>query len=411
MKHIVRIAMALGVLVIAGIAGWMYLAPSAARVEPTTVKVERGDVSQSVLATGSLEASSITSVGAEVSGTIRNVAVKLGDTVKSGDLIAQIDSTNQQNAVKSSQAALANLQAQLLSKQTDLSNAQSGMDRANKLSPQKLISDADVQTAQANLAAAQAGVASLNAQISQAQLAVDDSNLALSRTTISAPVGGTVVAVLVTPGQSVNANQTTPTIVKIADLDTMLIKAQISEADVTKVAPGQKATFTILGDPNTKMPATLLSIEPAPDAIATSDSGQDSSDNAVYYNGLFSVANPDHRLRIAMTAQVSITIDSRDNVLTIPASVLGNGRNGKYRVGVYDPATGQTRPTAVTVGLNNNITAEVTGGLKEGDLVVTSRPTGGAGNGAGATNGQGGNRPAGGLGGIFGGGGGRFRGG
>ena len=120
----------------------------------------------------------------------------------------------------------------------------------------------------------------------------------------------TLIAVLVTEGQSVNANQTSPTIVKIADLDTMIIKAQISEADVTKVAPGQNATFTILGDPSTKIPATLLSVEPAPDAITTSDTGLSSTDNAVYYNGLFSVANPDHRLRIAMTAQVTITINA-----------------------------------------------------------------------------------------------------
>lgn len=409
MKHVVRIAIAVGILAIAGIAGWMYLAPSTARVEPSTVKVERGDVAQTVLATGSLEANSVTSVGAEVSGTIQDVAVKLGDTVKTGDLIAQIDSTNQQNAVKSSQAALANLQAQLQSKQTDFTNAQAALDRANKLSPQKLVSDADVQTAQAGLATAQAAVASLNAQISQAQLAVDDAQLALSRTTINAPVGGTIVAVLVTQGQSVNANQTTPTIVKIADLDTMLIKAQISEADVTKVAPGQDATFTILGDPNTKIPAKLLSVEPAPDAIATSDTGTSSTDNAIYYNGIFSVANPDHRLRIAMTAQVTITIDDHANVLTLPASVLTSpGRNGKYRVGVYDPATGQIHPAEITVGLDNNITAEITDGLSEGDLVVSgsARASGGAGGGS-RTPGAGG--PPGGFGGLLGGGGGGFR--
>jgi len=174
---------------------------------------------------------------------------------------------------------------------------------------------------------------------------------------------------------------------------------------VTKVAPGQKATFTILGDPNTKIPATLLSVEPAPDAIATSDTGQDSSDNAVYYNGLFSVANPDHRLRIAMTAQVTITIDAHQNVLTIPASVLGTERNGKYRVGVYDPATGQTHPAQITVGLDNNITAEVTSGLNEGDLVVTTRPVTGSGS-APAGNQGGGNR---GFGGLLGGGGGGGR--
>ena len=376
MKLIVRIAVAVVVLAVAGVAGWMYLAPSEARVEPVTIKVARGDIEQSVLATGALQAQSVTSVGAQVSGTIQSLPVKLGDTVKTGDLIAQIDSTNQQNAVKSAEAALANLKAQELAKQADLKAAQAALDRANKLAPQKLVSDADVMTAEASLASAQAALASLDAQINQGQLAVDDANLALSRTTITAPTGGTIVAVLVTTGQSVNANQTTPTIVKIANLDTMVIKAQISEADVTKVAPGQKATFTILGDPNHKIPATLASIEPAPDAITTSDTGISSTDNAIYYNGLFTVENADHQLRIAMTAQVTITVNTAQGVLTLPASALGSAnRKGGYRVGVYDQATGKVTPTEVKVGLNNNITAEIVSGLNEGDLVVAARPS------------------------------------
>jgi macrolide-specific efflux system membrane fusion protein len=297
------------------------------------------------------------------------------------------------------------MKAQLQAKQADLTTAQAALDRANELAPQKLVSDADLMTAEAGFASAQAAVASLNAQISQAQLAVDDANLALSRTKITAPAAGTVVAVLVTEGQSVNANQTSPTIVKIADLDTMIIKAQISEADVTKVAAGQSATFTILGDPNTRIPATLRSIEPAPDAIDTADSGLSTSDNAVYYNGLFSVANADHRLRIAMTAQVTITIHAKTGVLTLPASVLGTpGRDGKYRVAVYDRAAGQAHPAEVTVGLNNNITAEVTGGLNEGDLVVSTARTGSAtGTGSGARNAA----RIGGAGALFGGGAGR----
>src|SRR3569833_3004256 len=120
MKFATRIVVIVALLVAAGGGGWLYLAPSEARVEPQTIKVERGDITEAVLATGSLQASSITSIGAQVSGTIQTVAVKLGDAVKKGDLIAQIDSTNQQNAVKSAQASLANMQAQLLSKQADL---------------------------------------------------------------------------------------------------------------------------------------------------------------------------------------------------------------------------------------------------------------------------------------------------
>ena len=375
MKIFIRIAIAVVLLAGAGIAGWYVLAPSQAAVEPTTIAVTRGDIEQTVLATGALQAEAVTSVGAEVSGSIQTLGVKLGDTVQKGDVIAEIDSVDQQNAVKSAEASLANMQAQRRAKEAALTQAQQALDRANALQSQKLTSDADQQTAEANLAVAQSGLDSLDAQISQSELAVDSAKLDLSRTKITAPVGGTIVAVLVTEGQSVNAAQSSPTIVKIANLDTMLIKAQISEADVTKVSPGQAAYFTILGDPNTRIDATLLSVEPAPDAIATTDTGI-GSDNAVYYNGLFSVANPDHRLRIAMTAQVTIVINSAKGVLTLPASALGTaGRDGVYRIGVYDPATGKTQPTQVKVGLNDNITAEITEGLKEGDLVVSTKRT------------------------------------
>ena len=370
MRRIVTWIVFLVVVIGGGVAaGWTFWAPSQAAVEPPTVTVSRGNVDQTVLATGALLASSVTSVGAEVSGRIQSLPVKLGDVVKKGDLLAEIDSVDQQNAVKSAEASLANMCAQLSAKQADLKTAQAALDRADKLKAQNLLSDADQLTAQAALASAQAAIASLEAQISQSELAVDATKLDLERTRITAPADGTVVAVLVTEGSSVNAAQSAPTIVKIANLDTMLIKAQISEADITRVEPGQHATFTILGDPNTRIDATLLSVDPAPDAITTSDTGLSDSDNAVYYNGIFSVANPDHRLRIAMTTQVTIVIDERRDVLTLPSSALGSsGRDGKYRVGILDG--GKVRPAEITVGLNNNITAEITAGLNEGDRVV-----------------------------------------
>lgn len=410
MKLIVRVLVAIVLLGVAGYAGWTMLAPSEAAVQPETVAVTRGTVETTVLASGALQASAVTSVGAEVSGRIQSLPVKLGDTVKQGDMIAQIDSVDQENAVRSAEASLANLQAQLQARQADLVSAQAALDRASTLSKQKLVSDADLQTATAGLASAQAAIASLNAQISQGQLAVESAKLDLERTKITAPVSGTVVAVLVTEGQTVSAQQSAPTLVKIADLDTMLIKAQISEADVTKVQPGQSATFTILGDPNNKMTATLLSVEPAPDAISSSDTGISDSSSAIYYNGLFSVANPDHKLRIAMTTQVSIVTASAEDALTLPASALGTpGRDGNYRVLVLDSSSGKAHPQQVTVGLNDNVTAEIKDGLNEGDLVVTSM-AGAA--GARASTGTGANgsstrssrRGAGGAGGLLGGG-------
>ena len=373
MRSLFRIGIVLALIVVAGGAAWwfMFSAPQAA-TEPATIEVSRGDVQETVLASGTLEAKSVTSVGAEVSGRIETLHVKLGDTVKEGDVIAEIDSLNQENDVKAAEASLANIKAQKLAKQADVVQAQQALDRASRLVGQKLMSQADFEAAQATLDAANAQIDALDAQISQAELAVDAANLNLSRTRITAPVAGTVVAVLVTEGQTVNANQQTPTIVKIADLDTMIIKAQISEADVTRVAPGQHAYFTILGEPDNQIDATLLSVEPAPDAIADADTGISSSDDAIYYNGLFQVDNPDHRLRIAMTAKVTIVLKEAKDALTISSSLLGDkGPNGKYEVRVYDPASKTVRPTPITVGLDNNIVAEVTSGLKEGDLVVT----------------------------------------
>lgn len=416
MKIFVRIAIAVVVLAAAGLGAWFYfVAPTQATVAPNTVAVTRGNIEKTVLASGSLEATSVTNVGAEVSGRIETLAVKLGDTIAKGDLIAEIDSVDQQNAVASAEASLANMRAQLRAKEAELMTAQAALDRSTTLQSQNLVSDADFLSAQANLTSAQAAIDSLEAQISQSQLQVESAQLDLERTRIAAPVGGTVVAVLVSEGQSINAVQSTPTIVKIADIDTMLIKSQISEADVTKVEPGQSAYFTILGDPNTRIDATLLSIEPAPDAIDDADNGLASDDSAVYYNGIFSVPNADHRLRIAMTAQVTIVTQTANGVLTLPASVLtARMPNGAYMVQVYDAATETTRPAMVQVGINNNVTAEVVGGLNEGDNVVSALaipaaggaggfgPPGGGGllGGGGPPGGFGGGPPPGGGGGF-----------
>jgi membrane fusion protein, macrolide-specific efflux system len=339
---------------------------------PTTVAVARADLQQTVLANGILQANSLVSVGAQVSGRIDKLDVKLGDVVKKGDPIAEIDPSDQQNAVKSAEAALASVTAQLHSQQATVAQAQASLDRSNQLSTKGLVSAADNETAKAALQTAQAQIEVLQAQLQQSSIAVDNAKLNLSRTEITAPSDGTVVSVLVDQGQTVNANQTTPTIVKLADLNTMVIKAQISEADVPRVKPGQAVYFTILGEPNNKITATLLSIEPAPDSIATETATTvSSSTSAIYYNGLFEVPNPDGKLRIDMTAQVTIVLAESKNALTVPSAALTQTPRG-YVVAVYDPATRTTERRQVNVGINNNVTAEITSGLKEGDLVVAT---------------------------------------
>lgn len=360
---------------VVGVAGWMAWQnlqpkPTAA---PDTVAVARGDIQQTVLANGILQANSLVSVGAQVSGRIERLDVKIGDVVKKGALIAEIDPSDQQNAVKSAEAAQASVTAQLHSAEATVNQAQAALNRSTALNTKGLVAAADLETAQAAVETAKAQVEVLQAQLQQANLAVDNANLNLSRTRITAPNDGTVVAALVDEGQSVNAVQSSPTIVKLADLGTMVIKAQISEADVPRVKPGQPVYFTILGEPDKKITATLLSVDPAPDSIATdSDTTTPSTTTAIYYNGLFQVPNPDGKLRIDMTAQVTIVLAEAKNALLVPSSALTLTPRGGEVVAVYDPATGKTTPHRVTVGINNNVTAEIQDGLNEGDQVVAT---------------------------------------
>ena len=376
----------------AGAAAWWYfLAPSQASTAPDTVSVTRGDIETTVLASGVLEASALVSVGAEVSGSIKAVHVKLGQSVRAGDLIAEIDSLDQENAVKSAEAALAGIEAQKRNQEASLAAAETSLARQQQLSANSLVSQTALETAQAAVDQAKAQIAQLEAQIAQARLTVESAELDLARTRIVAPADGTFVALLLEAGQTLNANSATPTIAKIANLDTMVIKAEISEADVVKVAPGQKVYFTILGEPDQRIEATLREIEPAPTSIAEESA---TSGSAVYYNGLFEVPNPDHRLRISMTASVTIVLDEASDVLTLPSSLVARrGPDGGAMVMVYDPMTEQTRPARVEVGLNNNISAEIVSGLNEGDQVVNAtgaRLTTGAGAGGMRMGGPGG---------------------
>ena len=362
---------ALAVVIVGSGAAWWILGSSKPVSAPTTAVVVRSNVEQTVLATGALEASSLVSVGARVSGRIEKLHVALGDTVAAGDLIAEIDSLDQQNAVKAAEAAQANITAQVKQQSATVEKLRDDFDRAEKLQAKGLVSEGDFATTQLSASTAAAQLDALNAQLDQANLNVESAKLDLERARITAPVGGTVVAVVVDEGQTVNAVQTSPTIVKIANLDKMVVKAEISEADVPRVLPGQRVYFTILGEPDTNIDATLLSIEPAPESINTDATSSASS--AIYYNGLFEVENPDHKLRISMTAQVTIVLAEARDVLVVPVTALGaKAPDGSYTVQVYDAAAGAAHAQRVSVGLNNNVLAEITDGLKQGDRVVVS---------------------------------------
>jgi len=365
---------ALLVAALAAGGGWFVYHGVTSAPTVTTVAVSRGAITQSVLATGMLEAQELVSVGARTSGQIETLPVALGQRVKAGDLVAQIDSQDQQNDLLKAQAALAQIEAQIASNTADLTKAKLALARYEALGTQKLSSQETVEGARADLATAEASGAALEAQKKSAEVTVAAAQLALDRTRITAPIDGTVVAVVVKQGQTVNATNTSPTIVKIADLDTMLVKVEISEADVVRVSPGQAASFTILGEPANTFDAVVQEIEPAPSEIEDSDTI--SSEEAIYYNGLLQVANPEGKLRIGMTAQVSIELGKVENVLTVPFSAI-HTTNGHSTVTVYDAATGTTQSQPVEVGLTDKVTAEIRSGVTEGERVVITSASAG----------------------------------
>ncbi|RWR00853.1 hemolysin secretion protein D [[Pantoea] beijingensis] len=363
------------------IAVWLSLRSSQQKPNYITAAAEQRDFQQTVLADGTVTASKQVSVGAQASGQIKSLLVELGDSVKQGQLIAEIDSMTQQNELRNAQAALKNVQAQRAAKQALLAKYRAAFKRQQTMLSKNLTARSDYDTALADLNSTDADIQALDAQIVQSQIQVDTAQVNLGYTKISSPIDGIVVSVPVEEGQTVNAVQSAPTIIKVANLDTMTVKAQISEADVINVKPGMKVWFTIPGQPDKPYHATLRAIEPAPDSINNDSTpglptagSSNATTEAIYYFGLFDVANPDRTLRISMTAEVHIVLGDQPNAIIIPSTALDK-LNGKTSVQVVDKQKNVTR-REVQVGINNNIEAQITRGLKAGEQVIISQQAG-----------------------------------
>lgn len=342
-------------------------------------EVSRADLEDSVLASGTIDAIERVSVGAQATGQLKSLKVELGDRVKKGQLVAEIDDLTQQNELRNAEAALQTRRAERAAKVATLKQAELAFKRQRQMLAADASSREAYETAEATLAVTRAEIASLDAQIAQAEIQVDTAQVNLGYTRIVSPIDGMVVAVVTKEGQTVNSIQSAPTIIKVAQVDTMTIKAQISEADVTRVKPGLPVYFTILGEPDERYRATLRAVEPAPDSIQKEDaassltsSSSTSTSAAVYYNGLFDVPNPDEKLRISMTAQVFIVLGEAKDAVVVPASALGKrGKDGRYEVRVVLDGN-KTETRQVRIGMNNNVQAQVLEGLEVGERVVSA---------------------------------------
>ncbi len=375
-----------GIIVILALVAYLYF-NTEKKIAYLTTPVERDDLEVSILAYGKMEASDQIDVGAQVSGQIKKMYVKLGDSVKKGDLLVEIDDLPQQNAVKDSEARLKNMIASKAAKEAQLLNARINLERQQKLIQNGATTQNELDQAEATLKVLDAEVEALIAQIAQAQIALDTAELNLDYTKITSPIDGMVVATVVKEGQTVNSTQTAPTIVKVADLSTMTIKAQISEADVTKLHPGMKAYFTILGEPHQRYEAVLRQIEPATESFQTTIGNVVTNFNeAVYYNGLFDVENLNNLFYIGMSTQVHIILEEKQDILMIPMAALRfkpssmpavTPAKGELVVWVLeDQESGKIAPRMIKVGLSNSIAVEVISGLEEGEAIITAESTG-----------------------------------
>jgi len=346
------------VVLIAGF--WLWRQLNAPLPQYQTLIVRPSDLQQSVLATGKLDALRKVDVGAQVSGQLRTLSVSIGDKVKKDQLLGVIDPEQAQNQIKEVEATLMELWAQRRQADAEKRLAQVTLTRQQQLAKTQAISRQDLDKAITELAVKEAQIGTIDAQIKRNQATLDTAKTNLDYTRIVAPMAGEVTEITTLQGQTVIAAQQAPNILTLADMSTMLVKAQVSEADVIHLKPGQKAWFTVLGDPLTRYEGTLKDILPTPEKV----------NDAIFYHARFEVPNPKGVLRLEMTAQVHIQLAGVSNVLTIPLAALGDpiGDN-RYKVTLL--RNGETREREVTIGARNDTDVEVTKGLEAGDEVVT----------------------------------------
>ena len=324
--------------------------------------VTRGDIEDTVVAAGVIQPLSYVDVGAQTSGVLESLKVNRGDQVKKNQLLAVIDPILADTALTSANAALANITSQRSMKNDALTLARAQNDRNEKLFREGFIAAQDLDITQSALAVASSDVASLSDQMKVATAAVNTAKANVGYTKITAPMAGEVVSISLLEGQTLNANQSAPTILRIADISTVTVCAQVSEADIVQVKPGQDVYFTVLDSPR-RWNGKIRQILPTPELI----------NNVVFYDVLFDIPNPDRALDIQMTAQVFIVLEQAKDALLVPLAAIGDAAEGAKTTVQVLKAHGVVEKRAVTIGIKSEISAEVTSGLKEKELVVIGK--------------------------------------
>ncbi|KAA5920956.1 macrolide transporter subunit MacA [Pantoea sp. Bo_2] len=326
-----------------------------------TVTISRSMFKQEILVAGKLEAKEKVDVGAQVSGQLKSINVNIGEHVIKNQLLAIIDPEQAENQIKAQEASLAALFAQRRQALATLKLCQSRLARQRQLIRTHSISQEDFESAVTDFTVAQEQVNTVDAQIQNQKALNAAAKTSLSFTHIASPIEGVVTAIQAAEGQTLVATQQAPTLMTVSNLKIMLVRAQVSEADIIRLRTGLRAWFTVLGDTETRYEGKLKAILPTPETVS----------NATFYDVLFEVPNPDGVLRLGMTAQIHIELRQDQNVLTIPLNALEERTSdGSYQVSLL--RDGKAVRTNVTIGVQNDTDAEVIRGITDGDEVIVS---------------------------------------
>lgn len=339
---------------------------TADRDSKTTATVTLGNIEENVTAQGKLEPKEYVDVGAQVTGQLQKVYVKIGDNVTSGDLLAQIDPRIYDARVKADEASIKNLQSQLIGQRAEMVFAGQQYERNKELLKTHSVSEQDFQNSEFTLKKAQATLAAIEAQIEQVQSTLSGDKTNLGYTKIYASMDGTVVDQKARAGQTLNANQQTPMILQLAKLDIMTVRAQVAEADVMRLKPDLPVYFSTLGAGERRWQGTVRQILPTPQVI----------NNVVLYDVLIDVDNQDRQLMTGMSAQIFFVLGKAENVPLLPVAALGervpkedNAQGVAYRV--KEITEMGTEEKIIHTGLKNRRFVEIRDGVSVGSTLQT----------------------------------------
>lgn len=353
-------------------AGWYSFAGS--EQKPPTGKfrpvvVTQGTIEELITAQGKLEPKEYVDVGTQVSGQLKQIHVEIGDTVEKGRLLAEIDPRVYEARVEADLARMKSLQAQLKEQQEQSTLAEQNLKRNQNLMAANAISRQVLQESEAEAAVAKARVGVTQAQLKEVASNLQGNRTNLEFTKIHAPMAGTVTTMPARAGQTLNANQTAPIILQIANLDMMTVRAQVAEADVTRLKEGIPAYFSTLGNAERRWEGEVRQILPSPEVL----------NDVVLYHVLIDVQNEDRHLMTGMSTQVFFIFGQAVNVPMIPAEALNqrvpdadNDMGKAYRVRILTESGPEER--VIHAGLQTRTQAQVTAGLEEGERILVQRP-------------------------------------